>query len=137
MTDSTADDDTRDPGRPVGSALLSFGLLAYVAVYFFDQVPLALAVGALAALGTLLSVPYKRRRRGDYALELGTSTGRRLHPGAAGYALSVSAFAALGAMFALDDAVRAVLGAVAVALAGYLLLSRVLPRAGETATASE
>jgi hypothetical protein len=133
MSDATMD------GSPVGlgvvggaAGVVTFGMLAYVTVLLFDRLAVALVVGALSGVGIFLTVPYTVRRADEsYVRDAHRNLARSFHPGAAGYALSGAGLVVLALLFVLDGAALAIAVALALAMTGYVVLSRVLPRAGE------
>ena len=132
----TMDEGAVSPGLIGGAAaLMTFGALAYVTVLLFGQLAVALVVGALSGVGTFFLVPYTiRRGMDDYVRDDHQNLARSFHPGAAGCALSSSGVVVLALLFVFENPVVPVLVALALAMTEYLILSRVLPRAGEAST---
>jgi len=133
MSDATADETVLSPTALGGAAgLLSFGALAYVTLLLFDELAVAVVVGALSGLGSALVVPYSVQRSVEgYGPDRPANLERNVHSGAAGYALSTSGVTALAFLFVLDQPTVAVLVAVGVAAVEYVVLARVLPSADE------
>ncbi|WP_135365393.1 hypothetical protein [Halosimplex halophilum] len=139
MSDATADDGPVGPAAVGGvAAVVTFGMLAYVTVLLFDRTALGVVVGALSGVGIFYTVPYTIRR-GDpeYASDAHRNLARSFHPGAAGYALSGAGVVALALLFVFEDALLSVAVALTLALVEYVVLSRVLPRAGEAVADDE
>ncbi|PSQ28304.1 hypothetical protein BRD06_04130 [Halobacteriales archaeon QS_9_67_15] len=117
------------------AALMTFGALAYVTVLLFEQLAVGIVVGALSGVGTFFVVPYTiRRGMDDYVRDDHQNLARSFHPGAAGYALSSSGIVVLALLFAFEDPLLPVVVALALAMTEYVILSRVLPRAGGAPT---
>jgi len=119
----------------VGGAagVLTFGLLAYVTVLLFDRIAVGVLVGALSGVGIFLTVPYTIRRADEgYVRDAHQNLARSFHPGAAGYALSGSGVVVLALLFVFDSLLLPVALALTLAMTEYVVLSRVLPRAGES-----
>lgn len=135
MTETTVDDSAVSPGMVGGgAALLTFGVLAYTTVLLFDRVAVGVLVGALSGVGIFYTVPYQIRLADEtYVRDVHQNLARSFHPGAAGYALSGSGVVVLGIMFVLEDPILSVGVAVTLAMTEYVVLSRVLPRAGANA----
>ncbi|MFB6140209.1 MAG: hypothetical protein ABEJ26_07215 [Halosimplex sp.] len=136
MAESSLEQSPISPGAVGGAAaLLTFGALAYVTVLLFEQLAVGVVVGALSGVGIFFTVPYTIRRADpEYARDAHENLARSFHPGAAGYALSGSGVFALALLFVVENAALSVLVALALAMAEYVVLSRVLPRAGEAAS---
>lgn len=132
MTGSTLDEGPITPGHVGGvAAAVTFGTLAYVTVLLFGQLAVGVLVGALSGVGIFYTVPYTIRRGDEsYVREEHQTLSRSFHPGAAGYAFSGAGVVALALLFVLDEALLALLLAVTLAMVEYVVLSRVLPRAG-------
>ncbi len=134
-----ADDGPVGPAAVGGvAAVVTFGMLAYVTVLLFDRIAVGVLVGALSGAGIFLTVPYTIRR-GDpeYARDAHPNLARSFHPGAAGYALSGAGVVALALLFVFETPLLPVAVALSLALVEYVVLSRVLPRAGERADADD
>ncbi|MFC7141599.1 hypothetical protein ACFQMA_17385 [Halosimplex aquaticum] len=134
MAESTMDESVVSPGFVGGAAaVVTFGALAYVTVLLFEQIAAGVLVGALSGVGIFYTVPYTIRRADEsYVRDDHENLARSFHPGAAGYALSGAGIVALALMFVLENALLSVLVAVTLAFAEYVVLSRALPRAGES-----
>ena len=132
----TMDEGVVSPGLIGGAAaVMTFGALAYVTVLLFEQLAVGIVVGALSGVGTFFVVPYTiRRGRDDYVRDDHRNLARSFHPGAAGYALSSSGIVVLAFLFVFEDPFLPVVVALALAMTEYVILSRVLPRAGEAST---
>ncbi|WP_415378824.1 hypothetical protein [Halosimplex sp. TS25] len=134
MAESTMDESVISPGFVGGAAaVLTFGMLAYVTVLLFEQIAVGVLVGALSGVGIFYTVPYTIRRADEnYVRDGHENLARSFHPGAAGYALSGAGIVVLALLFVFESAVVPVAVALALAMAEYVILSRVLPRAGES-----
>ena len=132
----TMDEGVVSPGLIGGAAaLMTFGALAYVTVLLFEQLAVGIVVGALSGVGTFFVVPYTiRRGMDDHVRDDHRNLARSFHPGAAGYALSSSGVVVLALLFVFEDPFLPVVVALALAMTEYVILSRVLPRAGEAST---
>jgi len=120
------------------AALLTFGMLAYVTVLLFEQLAVGVLVGALSGVGIFYTVPYTIRRGDEsYVRDDHQNLARSFHPGAAGYALSGAGVVVLALLFVLENPFVPVLVALALAMTEYVVLSRVLPRAGESSVEDE
>lgn len=132
------------------AGLASLFVFGVVGALVHGSLLVGVVAGAFAGGGSYFVVPYRLRREsgseGDDD-EVGWSSGaesewssdddgwstpdnqvRRFHPGAAGYGLSTGGIVAIAAPFVVDSAPVAVGAAVALALAAYSVLSKVLPR---------
>ena len=134
MSDVTIDEGPISPGLVGGAAaVLTFGLLAYVTVLLFGRFAVGVFVGALSGFGIFLTVPYTIRRADEsYVRDAHQNLARSFHPGAAGYALSGAGVVVLALLFVFESALLPVAASLALAMAEYVVLSRVLPRAGES-----
>ncbi|WP_459194310.1 hypothetical protein [Halosimplex sp. J119] len=135
MADATADEPPIGPGAVGGvAALFTFGALAYVTILLFDQIALGVVVGALSGVGIFYTVPYTIRRADEtYVRDEHENLARSFHPGAAGYALTGAGVVVLAFMFVFEGALVSIAIALALAMTEYVVLSRTLPRAGESA----
>jgi len=122
------------PGLVGGVAgFVTFGMLASVTVMLFDRLAIGVLVGALSGVGIFYTVPYTIRRADEsYVRDAHQNLARSFHPGAAGYALSGSGITVLALLFVFDNVLLSVAPALTLAMAEYVVLSRVLPRAGES-----
>ena len=134
MSETTMDEVPISPGLVGGAAgVLTFGMLAYVTVLLFDRIAVGALVGALSGVGIFYTVPYTIRRADEsYVRDAHQNLARSFHPGAAGYALSGSGIVVLALLFVFETLLLPVAAALALAMAEYVVLSRVLPRAGES-----
>jgi hypothetical protein len=134
MSDATMDEGPISPGLVGGgAAILTFGMLAYVTVLLFDRIAAGVLAGALSGVGIFYTVPYTIRRADEsYARDAHQNLARSFHPGAAGYALSGAGVVVMALLFVFDSVLLPVAAALALAMAEYVVLSRALPRAGES-----
>ncbi|QLH75996.1 hypothetical protein HZS55_01150 [Halosimplex rubrum] len=134
MSETAMDDAPISPGLVGGAAgVVTFGMLASVTVLLFDRIAVAVLVGALSGVGIFYTVPYTIRRADeDYVRDAHRNLARSFHPGAAGYALSGAGVVVLALLFVFESLLLPVAVALTLAMAEYVVLSRVLPRAGES-----
>ncbi|WP_049930210.1 hypothetical protein [Halosimplex carlsbadense] len=134
MSESTMDEIPISPGLVGGAAgVVTFGMLAYVTILLFDRIAVGVLVGALSGVGIFYTVPYTIRRADEsYVRDAHRNLARSFHPGAAGYALGGSGVVVLALLFVFESVLLPVAAALTLAMAEYVVLSRVLPRAGES-----
>ncbi|WP_123536914.1 hypothetical protein [Halosimplex salinum] len=134
MAESTLDEGVVSPGFVGGAAaLVTFGMLAYVTVLLFDRLAVALVIGALSGVGMFYTIPYTIRRADEnYVRDDHQNLARSFHPGAAGYALSGAGVVVLALLFVFENPLLPIAVALALAMTEYVVLSRALPRAGES-----
>lgn len=135
MSDATIDEDSVGLTLFSGvAAVVTFAVLTCVTVLLFEQLAVGVVVGALSGVGTFLTVPYTfYRQNPEYARDAHQNLERSFHSGAAGYALAGSGVVALALLFVFDAARIPVAVALTLAMVEYVVLSRVLPRADESA----
>lgn len=122
------------------AAVLTAGVLTYVAHLLFEAPLFGVTVGVWTAVGIYLLLPYSMRRAeagpveagdgGDGGRQADDGTGALgdLHVGAAGYAVSGSGIVALSLGFVVGPTGTAFGAAVLLAALEYVVLARVLPR---------
>jgi hypothetical protein len=139
MSDATTGEGSVGPAAVGGiAAVVTFGMLAYVTVLLFDRIAVGIVVGALSGAGIFYTVPYTIQRDDPgYARDAHPNLARSFHPGAAGYALSGAGVVALSLLFVFETPLLPVGVALSLALVEYVVLSRVLPRAGEGTDADD
>jgi len=135
MSALQSDDEVVPSILPPIAGLFTFGALAGVGFLAVESALVGIVAGALSGTGTYLMLPYTIRRA---AIENGELSEDDLggeenlarggfHPGAAGYALSTSGIVVIAVMLAMEEALVAVAAGVALPIAEYTVLSRVLP----------